>query len=73
MRTSRKAYIVVTTYGRWISEHSFVGGHFKAIEGVFTNEHAAKMCARQWDRNDGIHATVQVQYMNDGRVDLSGV
>jgi hypothetical protein len=72
MKTSRKAYVVVVVIGKIAPDGAMLGRHYSHIAGVFTKRHPANMCAAQYDRNPGRHASVVVHYMNDGRVDLSG-
>ena len=65
MKTSRVAYVVVIVGAR--------DGRFQRVEAVFTNEHAAEMCRKQYDRYPHVDGVLRSLYMNDGRVDLSGV
>ena len=61
MKTSRKAYVVVVCHK--------LSGKIHLLS-VFTNEHAAAMCARQYV--DLYQVWTYTRHMNDGRVDLSG-
>ena len=63
MKTSRMAYVVVKTMR--------ATGRTWDVQ-VFTNEHAAYMCARQYAGDAGRSAWVWTRNMNDGRVSLEG-
>jgi hypothetical protein len=66
MKTSRKAYVVAVQY-----ECSQIV--FDVL--VFTNHHAALMCANQYNKRPGcgFKAEIWTRYMVNGRADLSGV